>query len=171
MSAPEVRDITFDRPDYTAGAFIVFTGQTSEVAPPAEFWAKKAFAAAIVGDVEAVPGTARTVINLTASPGYTFFGTDLVVMLYGKIGLFASRYNTTAPPSYPRTSLCAATAEVKLNLVTIDMVRVDSQQPYFHKPFKTPLTLFPGDNLRVEAISELGTAPVKVAVLGYWTFG
>jgi len=170
MSEPEVTDITFDRPDYTAGAFIVFTGQTSDVAPPGEFWARKGFRAGLVGEAEVRPESPTLVINLTVSPGWRLILTDLIVAVYGKIGIIGGRYDTVSPPSYPRTSVCPASVELKVDYFLQDYVRVDDKQPYFHKSFKTPLVLEPGDNLRVEATSELGTVPVRVVLIGYWTY-
>jgi hypothetical protein len=169
MSEPEVRDITFDRPDYTSGAFIVFTGQTSDVAPPGEFWAKRGFQKILTGGAFAHPGASSLVIYYGVGAGKTLFVTDIMVRALGWYSNFGSRYPVTGYWYVPIVPDRHAVIEIYKGGTLIDAIRVTPYSPLSHKNYRTPLVFYSGEVLRIEASAEVGTADVFVMVTGYET--
>jgi hypothetical protein len=173
MSAPEVRDITFDRPDYTSGAFIVFVGQNTEIAPPGPFWARKAFnkQLAFVGDIQA--GSYKLVLPYTVPTGKTLFVTDVVIENAGSFSSGEPRYPVTGywyRPQIPQVYVDVIIMKViGTTDITLDTIVMHPTTPTYSKTYQTPLVFYGGEKLEVRAAARLGSAFVSIFVMGYET--
>lgn len=173
MSAPEVKDITFDRPDYTSGAFIVFVGQSSEVAPPGPFWARKAFNKQFVfqGDVHA--GSYKLAISYTVPTGKALFVTDVIVENDGTLGGGDPRYPATGyfyQPQIPQVYMnIFMQKRVGATSILLDAIVMHPTVASLSKTYQTPLAIYAGETFRVWAAARLGTGNITIAVMGYET--
>jgi hypothetical protein len=173
MSAPEVRDITFDRPDYTSGAFIVFVGQNSEVAPPGPFWARKAFNKQLAAAGVVQVGSPQLWIPYTVPTGKILFITDAILINAGTTISGEPRYPATGyyyAPSVPQVFIDAYLEKtVGATDVFLDWIVLHPNQPSFHKVYQTPLTVYAGETLKVYVEARLGSGSIRVVLMGYET--
>ena len=169
MSEPEVTDITFDRPDYTAGAFIVFTGQTSDVAPPVEFWARRGYQKILTASAHVSPGTSLLLIYYQVGAGRTLFVTDIVLEMEGPSVVGESRYPATGYWYFPRVPNQYAVIGIYKSGTFIDEIGATPYINIVHKNYRTPLTYYSGDVLEVKGSAYIGTTKVFVMVTGYET--
>jgi hypothetical protein len=171
MSAPEVRDITFDRPDYTAGAFIVFTGQTSEVAPPGEFWTRRGYQKILTASAPVSPGTFLLLIYYPVGAGRTLFVTDIMLEMTGSTAGGEPRYPSTGYWYSPRVPNMYAEIDIFKSGELIDVIEATPYSTVVHKNYRTPLTYYSGEVLEVRGRADIGTTGVFVMVTGYETTG
>jgi hypothetical protein len=173
MSQPEVKDITFDRPDYTAGSFIVFVGQNYEVAPPGPYWARKAYNKLFIFSGDVSVGTTLLLYQYTVPAGKTLFITDVVVINTGTGGGGDPRYPSTGyyyTPSTPQTIIdLLMSKKVGTQETTIDWIVINPSKPVEHKMYQTPLTFYAGDILKIYAEARMGNSGIRMLVMGYET--
>jgi hypothetical protein len=173
MAAPEVKDITFDRPDYTSGAFIVFVGQNTEVAPPGPFWARKAFNKQLTAAGVAPAGSFQLWMPYTVPTGKVLFITDAILINAGTAISGEPRYPVTGywyAPSVPQVFIDAFVRKtVGATDVFLDWIVLHPNQPSYHKVYQTPLTVYAGETLKVSVKTRLGSGYIWVVLMGYET--
>jgi len=173
MSQPEVKDITFDRPDYTAGSYIVFVGQNYEVAPPGPYWARKAYNKVFISGVSATVGTSFLALTYTPESGKTLFITDFVVINTGRAGGGDPRYPTTGYWYHPSTIQTVLNVWLVKNVGTqeidLDEMLLTPYHPSEHRMYQTPLVFNAGETMNIYAQAWLGNCDGLIIVEGYET--
>lgn len=172
MSTP-VRDITLDRPDYTAGAFIVFVEQNRSVSPPGAYSAEKAFEKVFIGDSTLGPGITwndtTALVNYTVPAGRTLFITEVVLIQLSPPRQLGTRYPTSGYWYRATPQPVPAIYAIYRDNVGITFFQSTRFTGGLNVRFEVPLVFSAGQKFRLFAEPLHGSARFRVHVRGYET--